>query len=65
MVEATKATATAAESSWFIPAAAGWSNVEKAQILQDMLQSIATGKKTVAQAAADADTAIDKVINNS
>lgn len=64
-VEATKATATAAESSWFIPAAAGWSNVEKAQILQDMLQSIATGKKTVAQAAADADTAIDKVINNS
>jgi N,N'-diacetylchitobiose transport system substrate-binding protein len=62
--EATKATATAAESSWFVPAAAGWGKVEKAQILQDMLQSIATGKKTVAQATKDADTAIDAVINS-
>lgn len=63
--DATKATATAAESSWFIPAAPGWGNVEKQQILQGMLQSIATGKKTVEQAAKDADAAIDKVINNS
>jgi N,N'-diacetylchitobiose transport system substrate-binding protein len=56
-------TATAAEISWFVPTAPGWGTVEKAKTLQDMLQSIATGKKSVEQAAKDADAAIDKVIN--
>lgn len=56
-------TATAAASSWFVPTAAGWGTVEKAKTLQDMLQNIATGKKSVEQAAKDADAAIDKVIN--
>ncbi|MEU4465165.1 extracellular solute-binding protein [Streptomyces sp. NPDC024017] len=55
--------ATAAESSWFVPMAPGWGQVEKAQILQTMLQSIGTGKKSVEAAAKDADAAIDKVIN--
>ncbi|MCW2873799.1 extracellular solute-binding protein [Actinacidiphila oryziradicis] len=60
---ATAVTATAAESSWFIPTAPGWGTVEKQAILQDMLQAIATGKKSVQQAAKDADAAINKVIN--
>ncbi|MFF6917702.1 extracellular solute-binding protein [Streptomyces sp. NPDC012466] len=55
--------ATAAESNWFVPMAPGWGQVEKAQILQTMLQSIGTGKKSVEAAAKDADAAIDKVIN--
>ncbi|MEU6401290.1 extracellular solute-binding protein [Streptomyces sp. NPDC046985] len=60
---ATAVPATAAESNWFVPMAPGWGQVEKAQILQTMLQSIGTGKKSVADAAKDADAAIDKVIN--
>ena len=55
--------ATAAESNWFVPMAPGWGQVEKAQILQTMLQSIGTGKKSVEAAAQDADAAINKVIN--
>jgi N,N'-diacetylchitobiose transport system substrate-binding protein len=55
--------AIAAESSWFVPTAPGWGQVEKAQVLQTMLQSIATGKKSVEAAAKEADAAIDKVIN--
>ncbi|MGX1563825.1 extracellular solute-binding protein [Streptomyces sp. NPDC055506] len=60
---ATAVPATAAESNWFVPMAPGWGQVEKAQILQTMLQSIGTGKKSVEAAAKDADVAIDKVIN--
>ncbi|OIJ87543.1 extracellular solute-binding protein [Streptomyces colonosanans] len=60
---ATEVPATAAESNWFVPMAPGWGQVEKAQILQTMLQEIGTGKKSVEAAAKDADTAIDKVIN--
>ena len=60
---ATAVPATAAESNWFVPMAPGWGQVEKAQILQTMLQSIGTGKKTVEEAAKEADAAIDKVIN--
>ncbi|GAA3051184.1 sugar ABC transporter substrate-binding protein [Kitasatospora albolonga] len=59
----TAATATAAEISWFVPTAPGWLQVEKANILQNALQDIAQGKKTVEAAAKDADTAIDAVIN--
>ena len=33
--------------SWFVPTAPGWGSVEKAQVLQTMLQDIATGKKSV------------------
>ncbi|MET9729962.1 extracellular solute-binding protein [Streptomyces sp. NPDC006458] len=60
---ATVVPATAAESNWFVPMAPGWGQVEKAQVLQTMLQSIGTGKKSVEAAAKDADAAIDKVIN--
>ncbi|MEU9289701.1 extracellular solute-binding protein [Streptomyces sp. NPDC048275] len=60
---ATVVQATAAESNWFVPMAPGWGQVEKAQVLQTMLQSIGTGKKSVEAAAKEADAAIDKVIN--
>ncbi|MEU3608852.1 extracellular solute-binding protein [Streptomyces sp. NPDC035033] len=60
---ATAVPATAAESSWFVPTAPGWGQVEKGQILKTMLIEIANGKKSVEQAAKDADAAIDKVIN--
>ncbi|MFD5747174.1 extracellular solute-binding protein [Streptomyces sp. NPDC127033] len=60
---ATAVPATAAESSWFVPMAPGWGQVEKAQVLQTMLQSIGTGKQSVEAAAKEADAAIDKVIN--
>ncbi|MFE0332052.1 extracellular solute-binding protein [Streptomyces sp. NPDC003753] len=60
---ATAVPATAAESNWFVPMAPGWGQVEKAQVLQTMLQDIGTGKKSVEAAAKDADAAIDKVIN--
>ncbi|MEU1594671.1 extracellular solute-binding protein [Streptomyces sp. NPDC005708] len=60
---ATAVPATAAESNWFVPMAPGWGQVEKAQILQTMLQNIGTGKQSVEAAAKDADAAIDKVIN--
>ncbi|MFD4788127.1 extracellular solute-binding protein [Streptomyces sp. NPDC058459] len=60
---ATAVPATAAESNWFVPMAPGWGQVEKAQVLQTMLQQIGTGKKSVQDAAKEADAAIDKVIN--
>lgn len=60
---ATAVPATAAESNWFVPMAPGWGQVEKAQVLQTMLQNIGTGKQSVEDAAKTADTAIDKVIN--
>ncbi|GAA1156839.1 N,N'-diacetylchitobiose transport system substrate-binding protein [Kitasatospora gansuensis] len=59
----TAPTATAAEISWFVPTAPGWLQVEKANVLQNALQDIAQGKKTVEAAAKDADTAIDGLIN--
>ncbi|MDJ0462158.1 extracellular solute-binding protein [Streptomyces sp. H27-C3] len=60
---ATAVPATAAASSWFVPTAPGWGQVEKAKLLQTMLQEIGTGKKSVEAAAKAADAKIDKVIN--
>ncbi|MCB5169187.1 extracellular solute-binding protein [Streptomyces bambusae] len=59
----TQVAATAAESSWFVPTAPGWGQVEKAKVLQTMLVEIGNGKKSVEDAAKAADAAIDKVIN--
>jgi len=55
--------AQAAKNSWFVPAATKWVDVENANILQTMLSDIATGKKTVAAAAADASDQITKILN--
>lgn len=57
-----KAFAEAAKSTWFVPAAKNWVNVEKAQVLQTMLSNIASGKKSVAAAAKEADAQITKLL---
>ena len=55
--------AKGASSTWFVPAAEKWVNVENANVLQTMLSDIATGKKTVEQAAKDASAEITKLLN--
>ena len=60
---ATAPVAAAAQKSWFIPGAVKWVDVENANTLQTMLSDIATGKKTVAKAAADASDEITKILN--
>jgi N,N'-diacetylchitobiose transport system substrate-binding protein len=57
-----KAFAESAKSTWFVPTAKNWVNVEKAQVLQTMLSSIASGKKSVTQAAKDADKEITALL---
>jgi N,N'-diacetylchitobiose transport system substrate-binding protein len=58
-----KQVAKGASSTWFVPAAEKWVNVENANVLQTMLSDIATGKKTVEQAATDASAEITKLLN--
>jgi len=57
--------AAAAQASWFTPSAPNWSNVESANVLQDMCQAIATGAKTPQAAAAAADAQITQILNAS
>jgi N,N'-diacetylchitobiose transport system substrate-binding protein len=42
-----------------------WSDVESANVLQNMLASIATGKATVPDAAKEADAKINEILNAS
>jgi N,N'-diacetylchitobiose transport system substrate-binding protein len=53
----------AASSSWFVPTAPNWVNVENADVLQNMLVQIYTGKKSVISAAKSADKQIEKILN--
>lgn len=62
-VKGNEATALAAKSSWFVPMAEKWADVEKASVLQQMLRDIVTNKKSVADAAAWADGEIEKTLN--
>ena len=55
--------AQAAKASWFVPTAPNWANVENAQVLQDMLASILTGRSTVNAAARRASTQITQILN--
>ncbi|WP_031077345.1 extracellular solute-binding protein [Streptomyces sp. NRRL WC-3742] len=55
--------AKAAARGWVTPQAPGWVAVEKANILQEMLEDIATGKHSVEDATRTADGRIDAVIN--
>ncbi|WP_274911597.1 extracellular solute-binding protein [Streptomyces sp. WZ-12] len=55
--------ARAAEHGWVTPTAPGWGAVEKSNVLPEVLQDIATGKQSVADAARAADRRIDAVIN--
>jgi N,N'-diacetylchitobiose transport system substrate-binding protein len=58
-----KALAQAATSTWFVPTAKNWSNVESANVLRNMLTQILTGKKSVQQAAKDASSEITSILN--
>ncbi|HEY2673093.1 MAG TPA: extracellular solute-binding protein [Rugosimonospora sp.] len=50
--------------TWFVPLAKNWAQVEKDQIINQMLVDVATGK-SIADATRTADTAIDKDLNQS
>ncbi|MGW4382467.1 extracellular solute-binding protein [Kitasatospora sp. NPDC004531] len=53
----------AATGGWMTPFAPGWTSVEKANVLPEMLERIANGKSSVQDAAREADKRIDEVIN--
>jgi len=55
--------AEAAKSSWFVPTAPNWANVENAQVLQNMLARIATGRASVRSAARQASRQITQILN--
>jgi N,N'-diacetylchitobiose transport system substrate-binding protein len=55
----------AAARSWFVPNAKHWVDVEKGNILRNMLAQILTGKQTVKQAAQSASSNIALVLNGS
>ena len=55
----------AAAKSWFTPLSTRWSAVDNANVVQDMLQSIANGRATVAEASAAADAKITQLLNAS
>jgi N,N'-diacetylchitobiose transport system substrate-binding protein len=59
------ALAKAAQSTWFVPTAKNWTNVENANILRNMLTEILTGKKTVQAAASAASSQITETLNAS
>lgn len=59
----TKIQMDAAAKSWFTPTSTKWSDVDNAQVLMDMLQSIAAGDATVDEATATADAQIDQMLN--
>jgi N,N'-diacetylchitobiose transport system substrate-binding protein len=53
----------AAKNSKFTPTTPNWANVESGTILQDMLVSIFSGKKSIADATKSASDAITKTLN--
>jgi N,N'-diacetylchitobiose transport system substrate-binding protein len=57
------AAAGAAKSSWFVPNAEKWADVEKSNVLKTMLTDILTGKKTVADGAKWADDQMNTTLN--
>jgi N,N'-diacetylchitobiose transport system substrate-binding protein len=55
--------AEAAKFSWFVPATPKWANVESANVLQNMLVSILTGRSTIKAASTRASTQITNILN--
>ena len=55
--------ARAAKYSWFVPTSPNWANVENANVLQDMLVKIATGRASVKAAANSASSQITRILN--
>ena len=58
-----KAFADAAQTSWFVPTAPNWANVEKANILPQALSDILSGKAQPADALKSADDQISQLLN--
>jgi N,N'-diacetylchitobiose transport system substrate-binding protein len=56
--------ALASKSSFFVPTAPNWVKVENARVLQVLVQTIVTGKATVAKAAKRASDQITKILNS-
>jgi N,N'-diacetylchitobiose transport system substrate-binding protein len=61
--DANKSTGEAAKDTWFVPNTPNWANVESNNILQNALESIATGKSSIADATKAADTQIATTLN--
>jgi N,N'-diacetylchitobiose transport system substrate-binding protein len=61
--QANKSTGEAAKNTWFVPNTPTWANVEAGNVLQNMLESIATGKSSIAVATKTADQQITKTLN--
>jgi N,N'-diacetylchitobiose transport system substrate-binding protein len=57
--------AKAAKLSWFVPVSPNWVNVENANVLQNMLVSIFTGRSSVKSAAKGASSQITQILNAS
>ena len=55
--------ANASKFSWFVPTAPNWVKVENARVLQTMLQSIFTGRSSVAKAAKRASDQVTRILN--
>ena len=55
--------ARAAKYSWFVPTSPNWANVENANVLQNMLVKIATGRASVKAAAKSASSQITRILN--
>jgi N,N'-diacetylchitobiose transport system substrate-binding protein len=63
--QANQSTGEAAKNTWFVPNTPNWANVESGNVLQNALESIATGKSSIADAAKSADQQIAKILNAS
>ena len=55
--------ARAAKYGWFVPTSPNWTNVENANVLQNMLVKIATGRASVKAAATSASNQITRILN--
>jgi N,N'-diacetylchitobiose transport system substrate-binding protein len=58
------ALAQSAKSTWFVPTAKNWTNVESSNVLRTMLTKILTGKQTVQAAAKSASDTITSILNS-
>jgi N,N'-diacetylchitobiose transport system substrate-binding protein len=56
--------ARAAKYSWFVPTSPNWTNVENANVLQNMLVKIFTGRASVKSAANSASSQITRILNS-
>jgi N,N'-diacetylchitobiose transport system substrate-binding protein len=56
--------ARAAKFSWFVPTSPNWANVENANVLQNMLVKIFTGRASVKAAANSATSQITRILNS-